>query len=154
MKNTLKTESVIAANRFGLGARPGDLKAINKDPKAWLLAQLPGPARPAAVIAALGDSASLLVEVEKARDLRRMNKQKAESGDKGPGSYARTVRKFYMQQTAARYVSAATTDYPFHERLVHFWSNHFAVSADKQPIAAIAGSFENEAIRPNIAGKF
>jgi uncharacterized protein (DUF1800 family) len=43
---------------------------------------------------------------------------------------------------------------PFHERLVHFWTNHFAISADKQPLPAIAGLFENEAIRPNVTGKF
>ena len=43
---------------------------------------------------------------------------------------------------------------PFLERLVHFWSNHFALSAEKQPLAAIAGLFENEAIRPNVVGNF
>ncbi len=40
------------------------------------------------------------------------------------------------------------------ERLVHFWSNHFAVSADKQPLAALAGLYEQEAIRPHVAGNF
>ena len=33
-------QGVIAANRFGLGARPGDVARISGDPKAWLLAQL------------------------------------------------------------------------------------------------------------------
>jgi uncharacterized protein (DUF1800 family) len=37
---------------------------------------------------------------------------------------------------------------------VHFWSNHFAVSADKQPLTALAGAFENEAIRPHLGGRF
>jgi uncharacterized protein (DUF1800 family) len=37
---------------------------------------------------------------------------------------------------------------------VHFWSNHFAVSADKQPMPAIAGIFEKEAIRANLGGSF
>lgn len=49
---------------------------------------------------------------------------------------------------------AAASEQPFRERLVHFWSNHFAVSADKQPVPVIAGLYENEAIRPNIIGKF
>ena len=37
---------------------------------------------------------------------------------------------------------------------MHFWSNHFAVSADKPPIPAVAGLYEFEAIRPNILGNF
>jgi uncharacterized protein (DUF1800 family) len=37
---------------------------------------------------------------------------------------------------------------------VHFWSNHFAVSADKQLIGAIAGLYEQEAIRPHVTGRF
>jgi len=69
-------------------------------------------------------------------------------------TYGRTVRRHYIEQTQVRYHLAASTDYPFHERLVHFWSNHFAVSADKQPLSAIAGLYENEAIRPNINGSF
>ena len=37
----------------------------------------------------------------------------------------------YRAQVLARAQSAALTTRPFAERLVHFWSNHFAVSADK-----------------------
>ncbi|HEY4941728.1 MAG TPA: DUF1800 domain-containing protein [Rhizomicrobium sp.] len=33
-------QGVIAANRFGLGAKPGEVSRISSDPKAWLLAQL------------------------------------------------------------------------------------------------------------------
>ena len=33
-------QGVIAANRFGLGAKPGEVAHISGDPKAWLLAQL------------------------------------------------------------------------------------------------------------------
>ena len=32
-----RTETVIAANRFGLGARPGDLDKIGDSPREWLL---------------------------------------------------------------------------------------------------------------------
>ncbi len=43
----------------------------------------------------------------------------------------------------------------FVERLVAFWSNHFAVSAAKSPeLRVAAGPFEREAIRPNALGKF
>lgn len=33
-------QGVIAANRFGLGAKPGEVARISGDPKGWLLAQL------------------------------------------------------------------------------------------------------------------
>ena len=68
--------------------------------------------------------------------------------------YGRTVRNYFNEQAVARYRAAAASDYPFHERLVHFWSNHFAISADQQPLPAITGLFENEAIQPNVTGNF
>ena len=39
-------EAAIAANRFGFGARPGDLDAIAGDPRGWLKAQIGPPAAP------------------------------------------------------------------------------------------------------------
>lgn len=152
----MKIESVIAANRFGLGARPGELEKLDKDPKAWLLGQLDGPSRTPAELRKLPSSAAALVEVAEVRELRRVARQ-AEADEPAPDivqKYAATVRRHYLQQTDTRFRIAAGTDYPFHERLVHFWSNHFAVSADKQPLPAIAGLFENEAIRPNLDGSF
>ena len=147
------SKAVIAAFRFGLGARPGELSKITSRHEEWLLDQLPGPSRLHEEIRRLPDSASVLIEVQ---DLRK--KQREEKRD-DPDSdvvklYGRTVRGHYIDQTNARYRAAAASDTPFHERLVHFWSNHFAISADKQPIPAVAGLFEKEAIRPNVAGKF
>jgi uncharacterized protein (DUF1800 family) len=149
-------KSAIAANRFGLGARPGDLERIDKGPATWLLDQLQGPSRQSVELKGLPASADVLIEIQ---NLRREEREMRELADGEPGpdfvrNYGRTVRSHYTQQTQARYRHAASSDYPFHERLVHFWSNHFAVSADKQPLPAIAGLYENEAIRPNITGNF
>jgi len=130
------------------------LLRINDDPQAWLLNQLTGPSRLPAGIASLPNSATILVEVDRVRKLKNEAK-KANSESKPEASkLGRTIRRFYMDQLNARYVTAAESVHPFHERLVHFWSNHFAVSADKPPIPALAGAFENEAIRANISGKF
>ncbi len=145
-------KAVIAASRFGLGARPGELATIGRDPDGWLLQQLAGPARLHRQLRRLPDSSTVLVEVQ---DLRREERKKKNGGDGDfVKLYGRTVRKHYIDQTSARYAAAVETDTPFHERLVHFWANHFAVSADKQPVPAIAGLYENEAIRPNVTGKF
>ena len=48
----------------------------------------------------------------------------------------------------------SSTDRPFVERLTQFWANHFAVSADKSVVPALAGSYEREAIRPYVLGNF
>ena len=43
----------------------------------------------------------------------------------------------------------------FNERMVMFWTNHFAISQKKnQQVAAISGAYEREAIRPHVFGKF
>jgi uncharacterized protein (DUF1800 family) len=163
----LNKETAIAANRFGLGARPGDGAAIGTDARGWLKAQLdapPGtpPAEPA--------SARVLGEVRELRVARQVAAQvranltrppDAETPPAAPGIDEQAIREFgtfirehYVAQTAERHRLALTTDRPFVERLVHFWSNHFAVSADKQPLAAVAGLYEQEAIRPHVTGNF
>ena len=55
---------------------------------------------------------------------------------------------------AARTSAALVTPAPFVERMVHFWANHFAVSADKLTVIGLAGLLEFEAIRPHVLGSF
>jgi uncharacterized protein (DUF1800 family) len=59
-----------------------------------------------------------------------------------------------MAYLGARYRFAATTQMPFVERLTRFWSNHFAVSADKNIARAQVAPMEREAIRPHVLGNF
>ena len=59
-----------------------------------------------------------------------------------------------LEEVAARLAAAASTPAPFRERLVWFWSNHFTVSAEKALVFALVGSFEREAIRPHVSGRF
>lgn len=66
----------------------------------------------------------------------------------------RQGRDYYAALVGARATAALDTPAPFVERLVHFWSNHFAVSADKLTVIGLAGLLEFEAIRPHVVGKF
>lgn len=66
----------------------------------------------------------------------------------------RTGRSTYAEAIGARATNALVTDTPFVERLVYFWANHFAVSADKLELIALAGTLEFEAIRPHVLGTF
>jgi uncharacterized protein (DUF1800 family) len=67
---------------------------------------------------------------------------------------AREGRGAYAGAVAARATQALITDTPFIERLVYFWSNHFAVSADKLAVTGLVGTLEFEAIRPHVLGSF
>src|SRR6202042_2342340 len=93
-----------------------------------------------------------------ARDERQKIKQA--SAAEGPdaklafNAIREAYQPHYRAQVLARAQSAALTTRPFAERLVHFWANHFAVSADKGVVYGLAGTLENEAIRPHVAGRF
>ncbi|MEZ5855012.1 MAG: DUF1800 domain-containing protein [Hyphomicrobiaceae bacterium] len=64
-------------------------------------------------------------------------------------------RDVWQAEIEARVHHATTTDAAFLERLVMFWSNHFAVAARKSGLVRVtAGAFEREAIRPHVLGRF
>jgi uncharacterized protein (DUF1800 family) len=153
--------SAIAANRFGLGARPGELASIGAQSRDWLRAQLLAGA-PTLASGELRTSAQILAE---ALQLRREMQ-----GARNAGVFANTqgntadeaaqqrlpqfLRPIYVSEVTARLQQAVSTGQPFVERLTQFWTNHFAVSIDKQFLAGLAGSFEREAIRPHVLGEF
>jgi uncharacterized protein (DUF1800 family) len=58
------------------------------------------------------------------------------------------------QEFMARAQLGATTPASFRERWALFWFNHFTVSAVKLESAVVTGSFEREAIRPRVFGRF
>jgi uncharacterized protein (DUF1800 family) len=65
------------------------------------------------------------------------------------------IQKTFRTEALARLQRATLADCGFTERLVAFWSNHFCISAAKGELARMwAGSFEREAIRPHVLGRF
>jgi uncharacterized protein (DUF1800 family) len=161
--------TAIALNRFGLGARFAD--PLPGDPRAWLLDQFdrfePRPRALASVpprseiVQQLGDY--IAEQKMEGRAKRQLQPASMPMGDQAKGDgipdsakryLRRGIRDDYLVMTSARLSSALTTSAPFVERLVHFWANHFAVSADKLPVIPLAGLLEFEAIRPHVLGKF
>jgi uncharacterized protein (DUF1800 family) len=142
--------STIAANRFGLGARPGDLAAIGADGRDWLRAQLPAAA-PVLTDEGLQPSTEILGQ---AFALQREIQLEKRSGTDVQQKLPQFLKPIYATEATARFRQAVLTDRPFVERLTQFWSNHFAVSVDKQYMGGLAGSFEREAIRPHVLGNF
>jgi uncharacterized protein (DUF1800 family) len=153
--------SAIAANRFGLGSRPGELDAISGNGRDWLRAQLKD-APPRLTDAQLRTSSDILVEALDLRREIRASRQAtaAATADTVAAQTAvlmkvpQLLRPIYMVEATARFKQAVGTDRPFIERLTQFWTNHFAVSVDKNLLLGLAGSLEREAIRPNVLGNF
>ncbi|KAB0679717.1 DUF1800 domain-containing protein [Aureimonas leprariae] len=139
-----------ALNRFGLGARPDE--APPADPRSWLLDQFRRfEAVPAAFAEARGASG---IFAEYAEDRASLRDRSGDERVKARMALRRRGRELYRLEARMRLASAVATPTPFVERLVHFWSNHFAVSADKPQVTVLAGAFEREAIRPHVLGRF
>jgi len=142
-------ESAIAAHRFGLGE--ADLATVGADPRGWLAAQI-GPAD-APRGSGLLDTRQALAHVAAERELRQQAKNPP------PGTTAEQIlaghyREVALADTRSRLATAALTRRPFAERLQWFWANHYTVSMAKGSSRGLAGAFERDAIRPNIAGRF
>ena len=145
-----------AANRFGLGARGDEIARIGGDPRSWLLAQVGGENRDDP-FDGLPDSGvyldryhDYLRQRREMRDQQRAGKDADAMQANGRGDFRRAQqREFVLRQRVA-----VTSTRPFAERLVRFWSNHFAISVDKFQASLFAAPMEREAIRPHLSGRF
>ncbi len=156
----IKPETVIAANRFGFGAKPGELAHIGANPRDWLRAQIRVSEIPAK-LAALPKAKQILAEFQafqqRRRELRDAEKAGGTAGAEAKAALDKmrlSLAPLFREQAELRTRIAGQTDHSFYERLVQFWTNHFAISADKPPSLALAGALENEAIRPYVNGRF
>ena len=122
--------------RFGLGRR--NAERVPSDPAEWLRGQLAQPA-------AGSDSA-------RPSTVNGLSALRQDRADKPPPGEGR-ASALYRAEAAAAVENALTTATPFRERLVWFWTNHFTVSI-RGGVAAVAGAFVEEAIRPHVTGRF
>src|SRR5215510_8974805 len=143
----MSLEGTLAANRFGLGAKPGEIDSASGDPKAWLLGQLRHDDT-AVSFSAFPQTATLVEDLLKRRQaVQAMDREAIRN-------FLMEARQTYLQEMAARFRHGFITDAPFRERLVRFWSNHFVVSIQKPQAARFVGAFERDAIRPHVTGRF
>jgi len=158
------TAALIAFNRFGLGARAGDLDKAAADPRGFLKAELRQP--DIALIShddpAYADLPGSTAAIEASMDAafqRKLDKDRmtaaamaANAGAAGgepavvpmlgqPADRSKPVapkppieQKLFRAEALARFGKALTAEAGFIERLVYFWSNHFCVSVAKDNI--------------------
>ena len=136
-----------ALNGFGLGARPGERRRLS-DPRDWLRAQLKGAApaiQPPAAAAPAEIAAALAAFRSAGQSQARDARQEAR----------RRLVTIATAESRAALSARVGSDRPFVERLVAFWSNHLCISTGaKILVAPLAGSYEREAIRPHVLGRF
>jgi uncharacterized protein (DUF1800 family) len=129
-----------ATIRFGLGARPGELTAVGRDPRSWLLGQLAAvPPVPETVREAAPEAdAALAITFDQQRRQPEPN----------------PVREAYRASMAALTGHWARTEAPFFERWALFWANHLTVSVRGGNTGALVADYHLAAIRPNVLGRF
>lgn len=154
-------DAAIAATRFGLGARPGEIAAAKSDPRGFLKSQIriAGAEQPSGEFMPVGAALASYAEFQAVKKAERMEMAAAPAPDPAmAGKPARDAKRGqYLdmgEEIMARARLGATTDAAFRERWALFWSNHFAVAANKGNMAALVGPFEREAIRPHVFGRF
>jgi uncharacterized protein (DUF1800 family) len=155
-----------ASNRFGLGARPDELRTIGTDPRGWLHAQLAERPRSDAWLSEIAPSdetlGEFLREFQRMRSLKRSAKRDGDDSQQQEAlaDMRRTLKDSLtttqLQQLGARMHAGIETTEPFRERLVLFWSNHFTVSmaGGKRLIVTSCTAFEAETVRRHLDGHF
>jgi len=180
-----KKAAFIALNRFAFGARGGtyasDLARAASDPRGFLGAELLQPEIGRLDAPALPQTREALMMLFAFREQRKQERQRMAAASPSQTSMAEGMNStpqppapptaaskpnpkprepspanmLFRAEALARFQRAARAEVGFVERLVHFWSNHFCVSAAKGGLVrATAGSFEREAIRPHVLGRF
>ena len=170
MASNRNADAASAANRFGLGAIPGSIDSLH-DPRGALAQQVRVPSPNTAAFAGLTRSADYLAAEIRYRQDRRARKQELEAfnnaskNNQGNAAGADAIkaavggfRKQFggqlLAEATARWQVALNAPIGFNERLVRFWSNHFAVSVDKRQALLYAAPLEREVIRPHAFGRF
>ncbi|MGF1800377.1 DUF1800 domain-containing protein [Vibrio gigantis] len=146
--NYYPTSKILGEQRFGFGPRLGQetyyspLEQLDKKPFVHQSIQ------------ALPTTESILITIGENREQRKKAKgdeQKMRAMKKEAQSFLRT---HYRQQSQARHLQSVETPYGFQERIIQFWSNHFAISVDNRKLMPLAASIENDVVREHWNGNF
>lgn len=134
-----------ALNRFGLGARIGERDGVDA-PREWLRSQLDGPVPAPEGDADLGEVSDTLTELRAAR--------RSSNAERIAALQAR-LREIEARHVSATFALRVTTDAPYLERLVAFWSNHLCISTLMDGrVAAFSGHYERSVVRRHVLGRF
>jgi uncharacterized protein (DUF1800 family) len=123
--------SEIAANRFGLGARLGELDLIQSQEQEWLFRQI----KPLLLTKNNNDSRTAFEKIRVYKDIKKTMKNKSlppQQSSKAKNqikSLRAAANQYSTSLTADTIKNHIQTNNSFQARLLDFFSNHFSVSA-------------------------
>ena len=146
--------STQAVDRLTLGATPQlDREVQQRGVAAWIASQLAPGDEPAVLRAHLAGLEAL--ELDPVQLFERYWIPFKERKDPAlKQRYRKQARRLYFQTAGARFWRASSSPWQLRELLVDFWFNHFNVFARKGLCTLWTGSFETQAIRPHVLGRF
>jgi uncharacterized protein (DUF1800 family) len=166
-----QADALHVLNRLAFGPAPGDLDRVTRmGTSAWIAEQL-HPER-LALPAFLADQLATLRSpgltqrelVQQYREMAKEAKQAKQAETAAPdGKKPRTeegadrrkqIARVYVEAGEERLLQALGSPRQLEEVLVDFWFNHFNVYQGKGLVRVLTESYEREAIRPNVLGRF
>ncbi len=136
-----------ALSRLTFGARPGDAGAVQRvGLEKWIDAQLHPESVPESGVASerLGRLTTLSLTSREAVQKFQVGQAKQKNGP----------QVLIRELTEAKLTRAIYSERQLEELLVDFWFNHFNVSVTKGAVRFLVTSYERDAIRPHVWGKF
>jgi len=132
-----RTRTVL--NRFGMGAKPGEISRVGSDPKGWLSEQIDSKKPPVLE--------GIFMDDERGRGSWRFHDDKAVTQPKH--------KAMFLQDHLVRLRRTIGCSNSFLERLALFWSNHFSVSIfEMEQLMTLCVPHENEVARAHTLGRF
>ena len=166
-----QADALHVLNRLAFGPTPGDLERVTRmGAPAWIAEQL-RPER-LALPAFLADQLATLRTpnltqremVEQYREMAKEAKEAKQAETAAPdGTKPRTaegadrrqkIAAIYLETGEERLLQALNSPRQLEEVLVDFWFNHFNVFQGKGLVRVLTESYEREAIRPHVLGRF
>ena len=169
--NGAQADALHVLNRLAFGPTPGDLDRVTRmGTPAWIAEQL-HPERLALPSFLADQLATLRTPNETQRELvasyREMQKEAKEAkqaetasadgkkpGTEEGGERRKQIATIYLEAGEERLLQALNSPRQLEEVLVDFWFNHFNVYEGKGLVRVLTESYEREAIRPHVLGRF
>jgi uncharacterized protein (DUF1800 family) len=152
------SEALHVLNRLGFGPAPGELAQVMESGTAAYIAAQLQPAHlqlPAALADRLAALQTLHAsQAELALRYRSALEAGKDGSDAGKAQQRELFRQVALEAGEARLARAVQSPRQLEEVLVDFWFNHFNVFSGKGLDRMLMASYEREAIRPFVLGRF
>lgn len=171
--NNLRSDERVlhVLNRLGYGPKPGDVEMVSRmGVERYIDAQLHPESilLPDDVVARLsalpaigmsaGEALSQFQNARQATKAATLNSDNANNDNAADDAQRKTAQQFILgmtkQAAQARLIRAIDSPRQLEEVMVDFWFNHFNVFAGKGLDRALVASYERDAIRPFVLGRF